>query len=698
MNWVLKRILLICSILFILLSAHIWYLYINEVSDKVATKGWTVVEWVLQSLNYLPYTSNKKTDKFYQSLVFAGCKKYAFTGGKITIENDLCDIYTNNDKTYYITIVKDLKWIDDVPFTIEDVLFTYQEILKNNQRSIPTLDSFTKIDIAKIEDNKIKVEFPNASTDNQWFFANPILPKHVLENKNLSYYTDIFATQPIYISCAVLDLVRSQNNNIVFDLSQCSELLPKLLQVKKFDNKDALDIYARSPGSIMDFTADGQELEWYSSYQLSTNTIYTLFFNTTSIPEPYRTLLGTYFSTINYTGIQLSELYKIFSMPGGYDKDKLINFFKNKSTIVANMDDSNKIPFLPSNIRLAGKNKLREYYIDPIADVYSVHFNFDYPYDKIGVSANSGDQYFPDTYDVSARSTDFNLSPKYNNIISWKNTYIIYGYEKWQSSQIATITIHHGIRPTTRPQNIAPTYMRYNFLYLSTTGSAQDTVIEQIRSHLATLDSAKHINFIPVYTTKELEKKIQSKDYDFILLPIDLGNKSDLSVLFSDNTLVNPSLYINKNLWTKVQQYFWWTTNLKWEIVWIYNKLTPFVMLGSPYKTLLVKDEYSLDFDDLDLSNFRYYIINSLGKYEKVDLDKGKIINRSNFVKFINKKINNTNLSNNDNNLADAILLDLTGDGSSTSSQMKSGSLKRMIKISTWTAIWSWSLGSWSND
>lgn len=638
MNKIFKKLLIACIIVFILLGGHIAYLYINDVSPKVAIKWGTVVEWVIDSLNYLPYTSNTNTDKFYQSLVFAWCKKYAFSWWKITLENDLCDIYTNNDKTYYVTIVKDLRWIDDIQFTIDDVLFTYQEILKNNKRSLPNLENYAKIDIAKIEDNKLKIEFPNASADNQWFFSNPLLPKHILEDKDLNYYTDQFATQPIYISCAVLDLVRSKNNNIVFDLTQCSQLLPKLLQVKRFDSKESMDIYTRSPESIMDYTADGQDLVWYHPYQLSTSTIYTLFFNTTSVPESYRTLLGTYFSSLPYSQLRLGDVYKIFSMPWSFDQDKISNFFKNKATISTNNNNSNQTPFLPSNIRLAWKNKFREYYVDTIADVYSIHFNFDYPYDKIWISANSDGQYFPDTYDINKRSTDFNLSPKYNNILTWKNTYTVYWYEKGEPSKIATITIHHGIKPAPSPQNVAPTYQKYNFIYLTNTWSDLDKVVDDMRIHLTNLGSAEHINFIPIYNTKDLEKRIQSKDYDLVLLPIDLGNKSDLSVLFSDNVLINPSLYINKSLWTKVQQYFWWNTNNKSDIISIYSKLTPFVMLGSPYRSLYVKDDYTVEFDNLDLNNFRYYIINSLGKFEKIELEKDVLLNLSNFMWFINKK------------------------------------------------------------
>lgn len=633
----LKRLFIICLIIVIWLGSHIAYLYINDISPKISVKWGTVVEWIIDPLNYLPYTSNTKTDKFYQSLLFGWCKQYQFSWWKVSLENNLCDVYTNNNKTYYITIVKDLKWIDDVQFTIEDVLFTYQDILKNNILNFPNIENYAKIDIAKIDDNKIKVEFPNASVDNQWFFANPILPKHILKDKDLDYYIDQFATQPIYISCAVLDLVRSQNNNIIFDLTQCEQLLPKLLQVKKFENKEVMDIYTRSPESIMDYTTDWENLVWYKNYQLSTSTVYTLFFNTASIPESYRTLLGTYFSSLPYTDIKLSDPYKIFSMPWWYDQDKLSTFFKNKSTIVAS-SNANQTPFLPSNIRLAWKNKFREYYVDFIPDVYSIRFNFDYPYDKIGISSNSGGQYFPDTYNITTRSTDFNLSPKYNNIVTWKNIYTIYWYEKWEMSKVATITIYHGVKPINAQQNIAPTYQKYNFVYLTTTWSDENKVINDIRIHLTNLWSADHINFIPIYNTKDLEKRIQSKDYDFVLLPIDLGNKSDLSALFSDNVIVNPSLYINKTLGTKVQQYFWWNTNNKSDIISVYSKLTPFVMLGSPYSFISVKDKYDVAFDGLDLSNFRYYLINNLGKYEKIELEKDVIINWNNFRHFINKK------------------------------------------------------------
>lgn len=57
-------------IIFIASSFYLGYRYVHAVSEKIPTKGGTVVEGVVGQLNYMPYTSTRKTDKFFQSLLF----------------------------------------------------------------------------------------------------------------------------------------------------------------------------------------------------------------------------------------------------------------------------------------------------------------------------------------------------------------------------------------------------------------------------------------------------------------------------------------------------------------------------------------------------------------------------------------------------------------------------------------------------
>jgi hypothetical protein len=51
------------------------------------------------------------------------------------------------------------------------------------------------------EENSIKVIFPTATTDNNYFFTYFILPSHVLANAQYSDYIGVFAANQITSAC-----------------------------------------------------------------------------------------------------------------------------------------------------------------------------------------------------------------------------------------------------------------------------------------------------------------------------------------------------------------------------------------------------------------------------------------------------------------------------------------------------------------
>jgi len=63
------------------------------------------------------------------------------------------------------------------------------------------------------------------------------------------------------------------------------------------------------------------------------------------------------------------------------------------------------------------------------------------------------------------------------------------------------------------------------------------------------------------------------------LLPLELGLKTDLSALFSDNTVLNPSQYTNDRITELLQKYTNGNRAAASEIVSMYQKIYPFVML-----------------------------------------------------------------------------------------------------------------------
>jgi len=58
------------------------------------------------------------------------------------------------------------------------------------------LDTYKNIAVELVE-NKVKVTFPQASSDNMIFFTNFILPQHLLANKTRDEYVQLFAENPV---------------------------------------------------------------------------------------------------------------------------------------------------------------------------------------------------------------------------------------------------------------------------------------------------------------------------------------------------------------------------------------------------------------------------------------------------------------------------------------------------------------------
>jgi hypothetical protein len=97
------------------------------------------------------------------------------------------------------------------------------------------LNSYSKLEISQNDDGSITVIFPRESVDNQLFFLNPILPAHYLTSQTLSYYQSHFATNPITSACATLKPQTTDKDSIIFDLSNCGEYTPQILQIKQFE-------------------------------------------------------------------------------------------------------------------------------------------------------------------------------------------------------------------------------------------------------------------------------------------------------------------------------------------------------------------------------------------------------------------------------------------------------------------------------
>lgn len=112
------------------------------------------------NVSYLPYVRNTDADLFYQGLLYKACMTYFSRDYQIIYDNDICKVITQDNKTFLVSLNTTGFWSDSTPITIDDVLFTYQDIIKDNFWDIPNLRNYDKIDVEKISDNSLRVTFP----------------------------------------------------------------------------------------------------------------------------------------------------------------------------------------------------------------------------------------------------------------------------------------------------------------------------------------------------------------------------------------------------------------------------------------------------------------------------------------------------------------------------------------------------------
>lgn len=638
-----KKFITFISILFWLLTIHLGYQYVEQYSAKVPVKWGTIVEWVIWTFNYLPYTSKKSLDEYYQKLLFNGCVKNVNLSWVSSFVNDLCDVTTKDYKNYYVTLPRELYWIDDKPLTMDDLMFTYQTILKENIWKISDLNAYSKVEITQTSNSTLKISFPKQSRDNILLFTNPLLPKHILGDKDVDYYLKTFAKQPVYISCAVLDLLKSRDSNFIIDVSQCKDLYPKIIQLRMFPDENRAISYLQTKDSIVDYLlVDTEKQELFQSISTQytglfnpSSTLYTLFFNINTVSDVVRKTLSNNLIWQQYDNLLYHKtLFSYIPVTGTYLKD----IIANQSVSSWNVSGSliNSFPFLPKNIWIFWKGKYKEYYLDEFRDKYLIQFKFDTKYDKITIAANGPYEFTPDSYDAENKTCAYNLSLQFKNIKKWINNYTVYGYMWWKQVKLLTMRVHYGVKPSVSP--IITKKTNYSIIYLDEPNSSR--IVDTLKTYFKDEWVDAYFSRSPYTNFTEFEWKLSSKSYDMVLLPIELWNKNDLSALFSDNILLNPSQYTNDRLIQLLQNFSNGNKNAIHEILTLYQKIYPFTMLWSLKQKIFVKQEFSSKISgEYTSHSFRDRFMNELKTYESIVIDKKTIWNRSNIIQFIKNRL-----------------------------------------------------------
>ncbi len=338
----------------------------------------------------------------------------------------MCKVFTQDNKTFVVSLNTTGTWSDSTPISIDDVLFTYQDIIKNNFWDIPNLRNYDKVDIEKISDNSLRVSFPGASVDNYNFFTNYILPMHRLKGVALNYYLTEFKNQPITSNCGTLKGGDADENSLVFDVSNCDRTRIRYYQVKKIANTQEL-----ATSKLVDITVSPNEIDGYKDNKLILNKYMGMFFNM------QRGRLSIY-GRKNLIALVNHHLFLEGNNPGIIKENFLFDAFpqnvSDKVAIIASVVPVSPTGAIlnsgivapeqmPSEIQIDNIGEKQEYSLGEVMTELNLTIKSPKPYDSLAIIANDQLQ---TQATATTKEAHLTLVPGFN-LFEGINTYIVRG-------------------------------------------------------------------------------------------------------------------------------------------------------------------------------------------------------------------------------------------------------------------------------
>ena len=584
--------------------------------------------------------------QIYQWFLFDSCLDPEIDKDwKPEYKDSLCHITTRDYKTYYANVESGHIRSDWVPFTIDDVFFTYNEIIKSNKLWIPYLDFYKDIEV-ELEWNKIKIVFKNSSEDNTLFFTNYILPKHALIEPNLDMYQQSFAIEPVYNNCAKIKSQSTDQYSLIFDLSNCEDTNLWFYQIKNTTSFDNFKKWIQEGNwSIVDAYEWNENLKWYEEINLESNKLITVFFNTKDSKMKVRLRRALWWLIMhNFFDWEENEYMK------KYDRN-IFNYYlstwdniKDFINRIDTKDGLSKEDLIDSwvweltwKINFTTKHKTFAFYTEDSKQKFLLRLNFDEEYDKIAIQHNSWDLYYPSSYNSKKKYTDYGVSPQYKNLNEGLNKYIIYSIDWDDKEQIGTLNIYNLYKKINNDETVKE---QVKILYFD--NNLSNYVIWKLKQIFKQYNISDSFVYEKVSDANELEGKLTAGEYDILINTINMWLSTDISKLFSTEMAnINPSQYTNARLLSLLKQYNESKnkSNIISEINKIYANDMPMVVLGREFVKLNIKEQTikKLDMDEINLYeyNWRKEIYKNLSLTENVYIDKDKAKDLGNFWRYI---------------------------------------------------------------
>lgn len=583
---------------------------------------------------------------FYQWLLFNSCLDYEINkDGNLEFTSEICDVKTDDYKTYYVSISGDYKRSDWVPLNIADLFFTYNEIIKKNIWNINQLNTYKDIIVLNEDETKIKIIFPQSSIDNSIFFTNYILPRHALIDDSLANYQQNFSIEPVFSNCWTIKPQTTDPYSLIFDLSKCENTNLWFYQVKNLENfENFLSTVQQSNWSIVDAYVYPQQTDIYITKNIWTTKLMAIFFNTKSEKTRVRlrrALWGLiidnffYWDYMNHIKKNEWELFSYF-----LSKWENIKSFINRISLWSEITKEDLLDIwikkLDETIQVKWINNRLTFYTESLTWNINLDIGIDKIYDNISIIYNTWKETSPTKYSSKDKIIQISLNP--NIILDWLNKINIYGTLKWKKQTIASMDIYNltsdNISESEKPDP------KLTVIYYKEPNSI--FVVNKLKEIFKKFDIIENFIFEWFDDADQLEWKLTIGNYDIVISNIDVWLKNDIIKLLSiEKPSTNPSQYTNSKMVWLLKDYFAGnTTDTIWQINEIYAQDMPFLILGNTFTKLQLKPNiskqlFSTWYDSVYEYNRRKRIFKNLSLTSNIKIDWENLKNIANFKNFI---------------------------------------------------------------
>ena len=630
------------------------YFYFFATGSKEDKKWWTFVEWIFNEVSYLPYLKTDDQSVFYQRFLFRSCLNPYELDENGMYKQDLCKVYTEDDQNYTLKIIDDSAVRSDwVNVSIDDIYFTYENILHKNIRELPSLNTWNSVSVS-LEDWKIKVTFPTISSDNINFFTNAILPKHIVEPMDLDTYINYFSTTPITNWCSKIMSQTKDINSLIFDVNDCDDTNFAYYQIKNYWSFEDFENFLkwRDKKAIVDAYSSSYSLEWFTWQNVLTSKLLWVFFNTDSWKANVRLRRSIWW--LIYHNFFTGDYTNFVKKYNGEILNYYVSAWENVSDLISRLTlsdddsiDANDLKDswaqeLPSSMSINWVDRKFVFFVQKPEWSRDLEIKFSNEFSNIKIKSSvNWSTWSPKNYNAKDKKVVYKLV-NWENLKVWVNNFTVSWFIKNKTYTIASIDVY--VFDKLSSSSSGDNQWKLSVLYYNDPASV--FAVQQMSNEFKDAWILDNFVFEPVYNAEELEWKLLMWTYDIYVWTIDLWSRKDVLSLFgTEDPLLNPSRYRNPVLSSLINQYYKTRDeNVKSQINILLAQDMPVIFIWNTYEPIQlqekVKNEVFPNVSDWEnpevyAYKWRYDVYSKYSIVHSVRLDKENSLSAEKFETYL---------------------------------------------------------------